>query len=45
MKSIQKVLPKLRVYLFAAFLAGSAYAEPLKIGYSDWPGFTIFELA
>jgi NitT/TauT family transport system substrate-binding protein len=28
-----------------AFLAVSVHAEPLKIGYSDWPGFTIFELA
>ncbi len=25
--------------------AGSAFAEPLKIGYSDWPGYTIFEVA
>jgi NitT/TauT family transport system substrate-binding protein len=25
--------------------SSSARAEPLKIGYSDWPGFTIFEVA
>ena len=24
---------------------GTAMAEPLKIGYSDWPGFTILEVA
>lgn len=26
-------------------LAGKVSAEPLKIGYSDWPGYTIFEVA
>ena len=26
-------------------LAVTLHAEPLKIGYSDWPGFTIFEVA
>lgn len=26
-------------------LAATLHAEPLKIGYSDWPGFTIFEVA
>ena len=25
--------------------AGSATAEPLKIGYSDWPGYTLLEVA
>lgn len=31
--------------LCAAVLATSVNAEPLKIAYSDWPGFTIFEVA
>jgi len=26
-------------------LASALHAEPLKIAYSDWPGFTIFEVA
>src|ERR1041384_3174477 len=26
-------------------LAATLHAEPLKIAYSDWPGFTIFEVA
>ena len=29
----------------ALALAATLHAEPLKIGYSDWPGFTIFEVA
>jgi len=29
----------------AAAIASPLHAEPLKIGYSDWPGFTIFEVA
>ena len=28
-----------------SFSSSSAPVEPLKIGYSDWPGFTIFEVA
>lgn len=39
---------KLRALLSAALAfacAASLHAEPLKIGYSDWPGFTIFEVA
>ena len=31
--------------LLAMSLAIPASAEPLKIGYSDWPGFTILEVA
>lgn len=32
--------------LFAGLLmAGSAIAEPLKIGYSDWPGWVAWEIA
>ena len=32
--------------LFAGLLmAGSALAEPLKIGYSDWPGWVAWEIA
>ncbi|WP_247869975.1 hypothetical protein [Methylophaga sp. SB9B] len=26
-------------------LAGNAYAQPLKIGYSDWPGWVAWEIA
>src|SRR5512147_3073016 len=29
----------------ALLLAGAAGAEPLKVGYSDWPGFTAWEIA
>jgi NitT/TauT family transport system substrate-binding protein len=38
---------KLKATLLAAFAAFTAavQAEPLKIAYSDWPGFTIFEVA
>ena len=45
MKSLKKTFLKLQASVFAAFLAVSVHAEPLKIGYSDWPGFTIFEVA
>ena len=31
--------------LFAAALAVPAFAEPIKIGYSDWPGWTAWEIA
>lgn len=31
--------------LLSLLAAGGLQAEPLKIAYSDWPGFTIFELA
>ncbi len=39
---------KLKSLLIAALgfaSAASIHAEPLKIGYSDWPGFTILEVA
>ncbi len=39
---------KLRTFLttlFAAVLAVPAFAEPIKIGYSDWPGWTAWEIA
>lgn len=39
---------KLKTLLSSAFafaLAVTLQAEPLKIAYSDWPGFTIFEVA
>jgi NitT/TauT family transport system substrate-binding protein len=42
------MLKSLKTWLSAALLALTAKltaAEPLKIAYSDWPGFTIFELA
>jgi NitT/TauT family transport system substrate-binding protein len=45
MKSLKKTFLKLQPSFFAAFLVLSVHAEPLKIGYSDWPGFTIFEVA
>jgi NitT/TauT family transport system substrate-binding protein len=31
--------------MLSLLAAGGLQAEPLKIAYSDWPGFTIFELA
>jgi NitT/TauT family transport system substrate-binding protein len=31
--------------LLASLAAGAASAAPLKIGYSDWPGYTAFEIA
>jgi NitT/TauT family transport system substrate-binding protein len=45
MKSLQKTFLRLLVSLLAVLLAASVHADPLKIGYSDWPGFTIFEVA
>jgi NitT/TauT family transport system substrate-binding protein len=45
MKSLQKTFLRLQVSLLAVLLAVSVHADPLKIGYSDWPGFTIFEVA
>src|SRR3954469_11715964 len=38
---------KLKLQILAAFaaLASTLYAEPLKIGYSDWPGYTVLEVA
>jgi NitT/TauT family transport system substrate-binding protein len=39
---------KLRALFIAAIAAAltlPAYAEPLKIGYSDWPGWTAWEIA
>lgn len=40
---------KLKSILSAALAftlaANTLHAEPLKIGYSDWPGFTLFEVA
>ena len=37
-------LTKLVLSIFAAF-ATTLQAEPLKIAYSDWPGFTLIEIA
>lgn len=42
------MLKSLKTLLAAAFMAVAAKvsaAEPLKIAYSDWPGFTILEVA
>jgi NitT/TauT family transport system substrate-binding protein len=38
---------KLKTILLAAFaaLAATLQAEPLKVAYSDWPGFTLIEVA
>ncbi len=38
-------LRTLFIAAFAAALALPAFAEPLKIGYSDWPGWTAWEIA
>jgi NitT/TauT family transport system substrate-binding protein len=45
MKLSTKLLLHLQGAFLISFLAVSVQAEPLKIGYSDWPGFTIFEVA
>ena len=39
------ILCLLALPLATASLAPSAHADPLKIGYSDWPGYTVFEIA
>ena len=44
-KSLTQALLRFQATLLGAFLIISANAETLKIGYSDWPGFTIFEVA
>lgn len=38
---------KMKTLLFTAFaaLAATLHAAPLKIAYSDWPGFTLIEVA
>jgi NitT/TauT family transport system substrate-binding protein len=38
---------KLKSTILAAFAAliATLHAEPLKIGYSDWPGYTVLEVA
>src|SRR6478735_8248426 len=38
---------KLKTLILTAFaaLAATLQAEPLKIAYSDWPGYTLFEVA
>jgi NitT/TauT family transport system substrate-binding protein len=45
MKSLQRTFPKLLAGIVASFVTITLHAEPLKIGYSDWPGFTILEVA
>jgi NitT/TauT family transport system substrate-binding protein len=46
MNSFKRALPVLLAGIVVAlFSSRSASADPLKIGYSDWPGFTIFEVA
>ena len=40
-----KINPLLTVALATLTLASSALAEPIKIGYSDWPGYTVLEVA
>jgi NitT/TauT family transport system substrate-binding protein len=45
MKLLKKTFLKVQASVFVALLAVSVHAEPLKIGYSDWPGFTILEVA
>lgn len=39
------MLKSLLTAAMLAFTAVAQSAEPLKIAYSDWPGFTIFEVA
>jgi NitT/TauT family transport system substrate-binding protein len=42
---VKRTFPKLLSAIVGSLLAITSQAEPLKIGYSDWPGFTIFEVA
>src|SRR4030095_15522098 len=32
-------------FVLVATMASTAHAAPLKVGYSDWPGFTAWEIA
>jgi NitT/TauT family transport system substrate-binding protein len=45
MKFLKRTFPNLLASIGASLLAITVQAEPLKIGYSDWPGFTILEVA
>ncbi len=46
MKHLHTLLRKmLAAFGAAAILTTSLYAEPLKIGYSDWPGWVAWEVA
>jgi NitT/TauT family transport system substrate-binding protein len=46
MKSKARIASVLGLVLSAAiFSAGSASAEPLKVGYSDWPGWVAWQVA
>ena len=36
---------RILIALLAAFFTCSAHAEPLRIGYSDWPGWVSWEIA
>ena len=45
MRPLWKAFLRWQAALVATFLVASIQAEPLKIAYSDWPGFTIFEVA
>ncbi|MFT5099592.1 MAG: NitT/TauT family transport system substrate-binding protein, partial [Planctomycetaceae bacterium] len=36
---------RILITLLAAFVMCSAQAEPLRIGYSDWPGWVGWEIA
>lgn len=36
---------KTAIIAFVAALSATLHAEPLKVGYSDWPGFTVLEVA
>ncbi len=45
MKHVFRLACLLALPAALAALAPSASAEPLKIGYSDWPGYTVFEIA
>ncbi len=45
MKSLNTLLRRTLAALGAAALLTSVHAEPLKIGYSDWPGWVAWEVA
>ncbi|MEM1296216.1 MAG: ABC transporter substrate-binding protein, partial [Verrucomicrobiota bacterium] len=43
--SVNRLVKRLALPIIAAVGLGSATAEPLTIAYSDWPGWTPWEIA
>ncbi len=43
--TLKSVLSRLAIPAFAAFAVSAHAAQPLKIGYSDWPGWVAWQVA